>query len=107
VTADTVHQVLNFGSDNITCEGAKAAIGLGGRIAAVGGRVVGANVGQAAGAAAASAIGAAASPLGWAVSWLMSIGMGISEIVNAVKERKVSSRAVNPPLEQFGITKPK
>ena len=111
VTANTVHRVLNFGSDSFTREGTKAAVGVGGRIAAaVGGRVVGAIAGEAAGAAAASAIGAAAGPVGWAVSGLMSIGMGISEIVNAVKarkERKAFSRTVNPTLEQFGIAKPK
>jgi hypothetical protein len=111
VTADTLHRVLNFGSDSFTREGTKAAVGVGGRIAAaVGGRVVGAIAGQAAGAATASAIGAAAGPVGWAVSGLMSIGMGISEIVNAVKkrkERKAFSRTVNPTLEQFGIAKPK
>ncbi|MBX8614298.1 hypothetical protein K5D50_19405, partial [Pseudomonas cichorii] len=72
--------------------------------------VVGAVAGQAAGAAAASAVGAAAGPVGWVVSGAMSIGLGISEIVNAVKERKerkAFSRTVNPVLEQFGIPKPK
>lgn len=111
VTADTLHRVVGFASNSFEREGSKAAVGLGGRIAAaVGGRVVGAVAGQAAGTAAASAIGAAAGPVGWAVSGLMAVGMGISEIVNAVKERKerkAFSRTVNPTLEQFGIAKPK
>lgn len=111
VTADTLHRVVGFASNSFEREGSKAAVGLGGRIAAaVGGRVVGAVAGQAAGTAAASAIGAAAGPVGWAVSGLMAVGMGISEIVNAVKERKERkdfSRTVNPALEQFGIAKPK
>lgn len=111
VTADTLHRVVGFASNSFEREGSKAAVGLGGRIAAaVGGRVVGAVAGQAAGSAAASAIGAAAGPVGWAVSGLMAVGMGISEIVNAVKERKERkdfSRTVNPALEQFGIAKPK
>nr|WP_298141166.1 type III effector HrpK domain-containing protein [uncultured Pseudomonas sp.] len=111
VTADTVHRVVSFASNSFEREGSKAAVGLGGRIAAaVGGRVAGAIAGEAAGAAAASAIGAAAGPVGWAVSGLMSIGMGISEIVHAVKarkERKAFSRTVNPTLEQFEIAKPK
>ncbi|MBU3056839.1 type III effector HrpK domain-containing protein [Pseudomonas indica] len=111
VTADTVHRVVNFGSGTFERQGGKAVVGLGGRIAAaVGGRVVGAVAGEAAGAAAASAIGAAAGPVGWAVSGIMAIGMGIGEIVNAVKERKerkAFSRTVNPTLEQFGIPKPK
>lgn len=111
VTADTLHRVVGFASNSFEREGSKAAVGLGGRIAAaVGGRVVGAVAGQAAGTAAASAIGAAAGPVGWAVSSLMAVGMGINEIVNAVKERKERkdfSRTVNPTLEQFGIAKPK
>ena len=111
MTADTLHRVVGFASNSFEREGSKAAVGLGGRIAAaVGGRVVGAVAGQAAGTAAASAIGAAAGPVGWAVSGLMAVGMGISDIVNAVKERKerkAFSRTVNPTLEQFGIAKPK
>ena len=41
---------------------------------------------------------------------MMAVGMGIKEIVQAVKERKERkdfSHTVNPTLEQFGIAKPK
>ncbi|GFM52783.1 hypothetical protein PSCICE_40500 [Pseudomonas cichorii] len=112
LAANTAQRVLGFGDNvDIGRTAGKVGIGLGGRIAgAVAGRVVGAVAGQAAGAAAASAVGAAAGPVGWVVSGAMSIGLGISEIVNAVKERKerkAFSRTVNPVLEQFGIPKPK
>ncbi|WP_205521455.1 hypothetical protein, partial [Pseudomonas viridiflava] len=66
--------------------------------------------GQAAGAAAASAIGAAAGPVGWVVSGAIGLGMGISEIVSSIKERKerkAFSRTVNPVLDQFDIPRPK
>ncbi|MBX8484906.1 type III effector HrpK domain-containing protein [Pseudomonas cichorii] len=110
--ASTIHDVIDFGDKvGVRRAGANAAVGIGGRVAAaVGGRIVGAVAGQAAGAAAASAIGAAAGPVGWAVSGAISIGMGISEIINSVKERKerkAFSRTVNPVLEQFDIPKPK
>ncbi|MEN1835853.1 type III effector HrpK domain-containing protein [Pseudomonas lijiangensis] len=112
LAANTVHDVIGFGDKvDVRKAGAKAAVGIGGRVAAaVGGRIVGAVAGQAAGAAAATAIGAAAGPVGWVVSGAISIGMGISEIINAVKERKerkAFSRTVNPTLEQFDIPKPK
>ncbi|MFJ4145165.1 type III effector HrpK domain-containing protein [Pseudomonas sp. NPDC089734] len=112
VAADTIHSVLGFGNNvDISRTAGKVGIGLGGRIAgAIAGRVVGAVAGQAAGAATASAVGAAAGPVGWVVSGAISIGMGISEIINAVKERKERksfSRTVNPTLEQFGLPKPK
>ncbi|MDY0918979.1 type III effector HrpK domain-containing protein [Pseudomonas viridiflava] len=91
--------------------GSQAAVGIGGRVAAaVGGRIVGAIAGQAAGAAAASAIGAAAGPVGWVVSGAIGLGMGISEIVSSIKERKerkAFSRTVNPVLDQFDIPRPK
>ncbi|RMQ46699.1 Type III helper protein HrpK1 [Pseudomonas cichorii] len=112
LAASTAQRVLGFG-DNVDMRrtAGKVGVGLGGRIAgAIAGRVVGAIAGQAAGAAAATAVSAAAGPVGWVVSGAMSIGLGISEIVNAVKERKerkAFSRTVNPVLEQFGIPKPK
>lgn len=112
VAMDTIHRVVGFGSNvDISRTATKVGIGLGGRMAAaVAGRVVGAVAGQAAGAAAASTIGAAAGPVGWVVSGAVSIGLGISQIIDAIKERKerkAFSRTVNPTLEQFDIPRPK
>ncbi|MEE4730571.1 type III effector HrpK domain-containing protein [Pseudomonas alliivorans] len=112
LAASAFQEVADIGDKiGVKRAGSQAAVGIGGRVAAaVGGRIVGAIAGQAAGAAAASAIGAAAGPVGWVVSGAIGLGMGISEIVNSVKERKerkAFSRTVNPVLDQFDIPRPK
>ncbi|MEH2921577.1 type III effector HrpK domain-containing protein [Samsonia erythrinae] len=113
--------VMGFAKSSLHTEdltkaaGSRAAIGLAGKAgAAIAGKVVGAVAGEAAGAAAASAVGTAAGPVGWAVSGVLSIGMGIAELVNFLNaksklkhRREDFARTVNPVLEQFNIPKPR
>ncbi|MDE8756021.1 type III effector HrpK domain-containing protein [Pectobacterium polaris] len=108
--------VMDFAKSSLHAEdltkaaGSKTAIGLAGKAgAAIAGKVVGAIAGEAAGAAAASAVGAA-----WAVSGVLSIGMGIAELVNFFNaksklnnRREDFAKTVNPALEQFNIPKPR
>ncbi|MGY2289775.1 type III effector HrpK domain-containing protein [Pseudomonas sp. SDO528_S397] len=89
--------------------GREASAGLG-RLAAGAAVRIGAAVGaEAAGAAVASAIGVAAGPVGWAVDALLSIGLGIAAIVEAVKKHQAAKKFdhnVDPTLDQFGIPRP-
>jgi hypothetical protein len=82
--------------------------GLGEVAAKVGGRVAGMVVGEAAGMAAGAAIGASIPVVGWIADAAMSLGFGISAIIEAVKKHKAQKafdHNVDPVLDQFGIPK--
>jgi hypothetical protein len=82
--------------------------GLGEVAAKVGGRVAGMVVGEAAGLAAGAAIGASIPVIGWIADAAMSLGFGISAIIEAVKKHKAQKafdHNVDPVLDQFGIPK--
>jgi hypothetical protein len=82
--------------------------GLGEVAAKVGGRVAGMVAGEAAGMAAGAAIGASIPVVGWVVDAAMSLGFGISAIIEAVKKHKAQKafdHNVDPVLDQFGIPK--
>ncbi|WP_279891083.1 type III effector HrpK domain-containing protein [Pseudomonas sp. GD03842] len=82
--------------------------GLGEVAAKVGGRVAGMVVGEAAGLAAGAAIGASIPVVGWIADAAMSLGFGISAIIEAVKKHKAQKafdHNVDPVLDQFGIPK--
>ncbi|SDG64804.1 type III effector HrpK domain-containing protein [Pseudomonas abietaniphila] len=82
--------------------------GLGEVAAKVGGRVAGMVAGEAVGMAAGAAIGASIPVVGWIADAAMSLGFGISAIIEAVKKHKAQKafdHNVDPTLEQFGIPK--
>jgi hypothetical protein len=82
--------------------------GLGEVAAKVGGRVAGMVAGEAAGLAAGAAIGASIPVIGWIADAAMSLGFGISAIIEAVKKHKAQKafdHNVDPVLDQFGIPK--
>ncbi len=82
--------------------------GLGEVAAKVGGRVAGMVAGEAAGMAAGAAIGASIPVVGWIADAAMSLGFGISAIIEAVKKHKAQKafdHNVDPVLDQFGIPK--
>ncbi|MFJ3485483.1 type III effector HrpK domain-containing protein [Pseudomonas sp. NPDC090202] len=82
--------------------------GLGEVAAKVGGRVAGMVAGEAVGMAAGAAIGASIPVVGWVVDAAMSLGFGISAIIEAVKKHKAQKafdHNVDPVLDQFGIPK--
>lgn len=82
--------------------------GLGEVAAKVGGRVAGMVAGEAVGMAAGAAIGASIPVVGWIADAAMSLGFGISAIIEAVKKHKAQKafdHNVDPTLAQFGIPK--
>lgn len=82
--------------------------GLGEVAAKVGGRVAGMVAGEAAGLAAGAALGASIPVVGWIADAAMSLGFGISAIIEAVKKHKAQKafdHNVDPVLDQFGIPK--
>jgi hypothetical protein len=82
--------------------------GLGEVAAKVGGRVAGMVAGEAVGVMAAAALGASIPVVGWVVDAALSLGFGISAIIEAIKKHKAQKafdHNVDPVLDQFGIPK--